>query len=93
MKDIYQRSLDKWGEDLQIDMMIEECAELIQALSKYKRAMNQGHCITETIYGPIYNELADVQIMLRQMYNVFGRAMVDHMIKQKLERLEERLKT
>ncbi|GEM_PF-6767818 len=36
-KEIYQAALDNWGYESQIDMMIEECAELIDALQKLKR--------------------------------------------------------
>lgn len=48
---------DHYGLDAQLDMLQEECAELIQAASKYKR--NGSYSIIE--------EMADVYIMLDQV--------------------------
>lgn len=36
---ILKDAITTYGEDKQIDMMIEECSELIQALCKYKRGL------------------------------------------------------
>lgn len=48
---------DHYGLDKQLDMLQEECAELIQAVSKYKR----------TRITAIVEEMADVYIMLYQI--------------------------
>lgn len=48
---------DHYGLDSQLDMLQEECAELIQAASKYKRNGNYS----------IIEEIADVYIMLDQV--------------------------
>ncbi len=49
---------DHYGLDSQLSMMQEECAELIQAISKYRR--------TGDVQG-VYEELADVHIMFDQL--------------------------
>jgi hypothetical protein len=54
-----------WGYESQINMMIEECAECIQALVKLKRKQN-GTTIFEAI-----GEFVDVEIMLTQMKVMF----------------------
>jgi len=54
---IHQQVLTKFGEQKQKDMLIEEMAELMQALQKERRGLE--HNISE--------EIADVQIMLDQI--------------------------
>lgn len=51
-----------WGVDMQLDMVIEEMAELTQAILKYKRARDKEQAISK-----IAEEHADVQIMLDQL--------------------------
>ena len=83
MKDIYERALARWGDEAQVRMTIEECAELIKVLVKLKRNTN-GSTIEDVV-----DELADVQIMINQMKKLFGD--VDKAIERKLARLEQRL--
>lgn len=52
---------DYYGPSNQMDQTIEECAELIQAINKYKR--NTDVSTKENIL----EEMADVEIMLEQM--------------------------
>lgn len=61
--EIYTKALSKWGLNAQIDMCIEEMAELMQAFSKYKRGIGDVNQIAE--------EMADVSIMLEQMALAF----------------------
>lgn len=82
-KDIYERALYRWGNDTQIQMTIEECAELIKVLAKLNRKAN-GSTVKDVV-----DELADVQIMIFQMKKIFGD--VDEAIARKLARLEQRL--
>lgn len=59
--EIYEEALDKWGEDAQIQMVIEECSELIQALCKgYRNGLKSE-------YKSILEEMVDVEIMLAQL--------------------------
>jgi len=69
-----KRILNYHGEEAQIDMMIEECSELIQAICKYNRKVPS--CATnaeiEILLDNVREEIVDVQIMLDQMKLVFG---------------------
>lgn len=47
----------KNGEDKNLNLLTEECAELIQAISKYRRTGNKY---------PVAEEMADVYIMLTE---------------------------
>ena len=81
-------ALGRWGEESQIGMAIEECAELIVALQKY---INRTH--TPDTLENIIAEIADVQIMIAQMRLTFGISdeMVSKRIKQKFAKLEKLL--
>jgi len=80
---IYKDALEKWGIELQLDMMIEECAEVIQAITHLKRGGDMGQLI---------EELADLTIMLRQMKEICGHKRIGLAIENKLERFQRRLK-
>jgi NTP pyrophosphatase (non-canonical NTP hydrolase) len=58
-------ALTLWGEDAQLDMVIEEMAELTKAILKYKRCSpaDKGAAMVD-----IAEEHADVNIMLDQLY-------------------------
>jgi len=64
--EILEQAIEHFGVDHQIGMAIEEMAELIQALSKFKR------------YGPsaiprVIEELANARIMLNQLKKIFDK--------------------
>ena len=61
--DLYQRAVEKWGEDSQFDQMIEEMAELTVALNKFKRAKHFVAQKKEGVLENIYEELADVKVL------------------------------
>ena len=62
---VVQRSIEHYGKDVQSTVCMEECAELIQAISKEKRGNSDKDHLSE--------EMADVIIcieMLKQIYNI-----------------------
>lgn len=84
---IYEAALDKWGLDLQINMVSEECAELIIALNKWRRG-KPGTVDLRTIA----EEIADVRIMLEQMELAFKCAkLVEVLTNDKIRRLKHRV--
>jgi NTP pyrophosphatase (non-canonical NTP hydrolase) len=80
---IYRAAIGKWGIFAQLDMAIEEAAELTQALMHLRRR----RC-TE---ADVANEIADMTIMCGQLRLIFGAEVVDAKIQEKLARLEGRL--
>jgi len=89
-RELYKRAIDAWGVDAQVEMVVEECSELILAIQKSKR----GQGIKE-----IVDELVDVQVMVDQMKIILEQ---DNRIndfehvwnttwKYKIDRLEKRL--
>lgn len=74
------------GRKKQTEMIIEECAELIHAIQKYKRNQS-GENLAQ-----VCEELADVRIMVEQALHIFKCTYdVDQYVDQKIERLRERL--
>ena len=62
---VVQQSIEHYGKDVQSTVCMEECAELIQAISKEKRGKSDKDHLAE--------EIADVIIcieMLKQIYNI-----------------------
>ena len=84
----YRQILEHWGIDKQINQVSEECAELVIALNKYRRAPDDRKPDKLTIA----EEIADVQIMLEQMKEAFKcDFLVETIIEQKLERTLKRM--
>lgn len=80
---LYRKALGTYGFEAQSRMVDEECAELINALCKYKRGRANGY--------DVITEIADVMIMCEQMAIHFGKEAVQKEIEDKLSRLEKRL--
>ena len=80
---ILKKAISQNGEYGQLDICIEEMAELTQAISKLKRGLTHN----------VEEEVADVEIMLEQVRMMFlvDAKKIDEIKKQKLERLEKRL--
>jgi NTP pyrophosphatase (non-canonical NTP hydrolase) len=87
--ELFKQAIDKWGRQSQIDMMIEECSELIKALCKLKRKHEPAD--TASLVNDICEEIADVQIVAGQMRHVFGAEEVDDWYGVKLNRLQDLL--
>ena len=84
-KQIMVNALRKYGVDAQDDIAIEEMSELTKAIIKNRRYK------TFSMLENLYEELADVSIMLEQMMMSLDKDRVQVYINQKLERLNERL--
>lgn len=80
---IYLKALTVWGEQGQIDMAIEECAELIAALQHMRR--------DRVTTDAVASEIADVLIVCGQMRLLVGPKAVDEAFEAKMARLEARL--
>lgn len=83
--EICRAALETFGERAQMVMAIEEMSELTKELCKHRRGRDNVEAIAE--------EIADVEIMLRQMAILFDCSFtVDKFRRYKLERLAERIK-
>jgi NTP pyrophosphatase (non-canonical NTP hydrolase) len=71
-----------WGVNSQLDMVVEECAELILAVQKSRRKDNRNHSIPE--------ELADVQNCINQFKKIYPE--FEELRQRKLNRMARLLK-
>ena len=78
-------AIKEFGEHAQLQMVIEECAELIKAVCKYLRNPVEDN----KIY--ILEEIADVLIMIQQVQIMYGFEMVNDFRREKILRLESRI--
>ena len=82
----------RYGADAQAMVHMEECAELIQAVSKMRRAANAGKDDDAARYN-LVEEIADCLICMKQMQEIYGIS--DHdiqlMVDKKCRRQEARL--
>lgn len=89
-KDLLNEAINKWGVDAQIEMIEEECIELILALKRLKR--NRGN--KEEKLLDVVDEIADVRIIIEQAIILFNdpNNIIQERIDFKMNRLKERLK-
>lgn len=87
---LLDRAITAYGAPAQMDMAVEEMAELTKALCKVKRVS----CAAEAkaVLENVVEEMADVQIMLDQLRIILGRSTAEAE-EYKPERLKKRLDT
>ena len=83
---------DYFGYEIQSEQLVEECAELIQAVNKYRRARGIGQPTAlseEAAFGNLIEEIADVESMLEQMKYLLKipQEMIDAIKEVKTERI------
>lgn len=85
---LLEHAIRLYGEPAQMDMAVEEMAELTKAICKVKRAS----CAAEAAAAleNAVEEMADVQIMLDQLRIIFGRSTAE-IEEDKLRRLLRRI--
>ena len=74
---VVQNSIKHYGSDLQTTVCMEECSELIQAISKMKRGKDNRDNLIE--------EMADVMIcmdILKQVYGVSDNEIQNYVCKK-----------
>ena len=80
---IYERTLQQWGVENQLWMVVEECGELLNAIGKMRRE--------RVTREEVITELADVTIMCEQIAQYIGYEEYDKELDRKLNRIVERL--
>ena len=91
-KDIYKKAIEKWGENAQLDQMIEEMAELTVAINKLKRLKSGEKKLSDdAVYNNLLEEIADVKIMLEEMEFMFGKEKIDEMYEKKMQKFLKQL--
>lgn len=79
-----EAAVKKWGLDAQLLQTQEEAAELIVAISHFRRGRVNSK-------KEVLEELADMKIMLEQMRSAFGDDAINNVSMKKIERLCDKL--
>ena len=82
---VLKQAIETYGAEAQLNVAIEEFAELIKEICKHKRYMDNTKAIIE--------EMADCYIMLEQMRMIFGlgSTVIPDVMDKKIKRLKSRL--
>ena len=88
-KELLEKAIDTYGIEEQLLQTVEECAELIQAINKWRRSKDRES--TKDAVEHLAEETADVIIMLEQIKIMVGEPKIKWFIDFKLQRLAERL--
>jgi len=81
-EEICRAAVELWGWEAQLDMVVEECAELIKAVQKRKRGKAEP--------AEVIEEGVDVEIMLGQLKYIYHpNPLWPEIREKKLERLRE----
>lgn len=82
---ILKKAIETYGTDMQLNVAVEEFAELTKEICKHKRGNDNTEAIVE--------EMADCYIMLEQMTMIFGlgSTVIADAINNKVKRLKKRL--
>ena len=59
-KEIFNKVLEKWSQEEQLTMLMEESGELISAINRYLRRR-------ENAFPELLKEIADVEILIEQV--------------------------
>lgn len=88
---IYKRIVDTWGVESQLNMVTEEMGELLQAISKFRRAYNKDDETKAKAFEHLCEEVADVENMVNQMRYMLDSDLIDKYKEAKLKRISEKL--
>jgi len=86
-KEIYKLAKEEWGEELQMIMAIEEFSELQKVICKIIRGLGEKYA------RDIFEEIADCEIMIGQLKEMFGHDVCTAIKMRKLARLSIKLET
>lgn len=86
---VYQRAIDEWGEYSQLDQAIEEMAELIVALNKYKRTNMDLSKKKDEVMENLIEEIADTKMCVEQLEMMFGKDKINQMLDKKMQKFLE----
>lgn len=89
-----KRIADHYGFEAQSMQLIEEMAELTQAICKIKRYKNsEGYDKLEDLSENLCEEMADVRLVLKQCIYLFSDSRVNEIEQSKIERTLSRIES
>lgn len=88
---LYNKAIEKWGFESQLDQLIEESAELIVSINKLKRSDIDLQSRKEQIFDNFLEELCDTFMCIEQMQNYYGEEAFKNKLNEKLLKFKKQL--
>ena len=88
-KDLYERNIQYHGIEQEITIAMEECSELIQAISKCKR-----YGCVDKYHDNLIEEITDVLIIINELQLIYDISNndIENIKKYKMDRMDYRIK-
>lgn len=91
-KDLMLDVVEKWGEEAQMDMIIEKSLLLAIAIQKLKRVERREDQLSyNTSYNEVCERVADMRLMVEQAEFLFNTTEINNHYKNKVEHLIQAL--
>jgi len=91
-KDLMLDVVEKWGEEAQMDMIIEKSLLLAIAIQKLKRVERKEDQLSyNTSYNEVCERVADMRLMVEQAEFLFNTTEINNHYKNKVEHLIQAL--
>lgn len=91
-KYVFGKAVEAWGAEMQVDLAIEEMAELTKALIKFRRADPDDHMGSREAFLDVLEEIGDVEIMMGQLRVIYKDTYLIHNFKRrKIRKLRKML--
>ena len=90
-KGLLEAAIRTYGIDNQLDVAVEEMAELTKAICKHNRYWRERDSGGYETVDSIREECADVCIMMAQVRILYDEDAIDEIIDAKLDRLAQRI--
>lgn len=93
-KDQILKIIKYYGINAQFDILIEECAEVIQAVNKYKRTLSNEVNDETAAIQKLFEEIADVEVIIDgiKMIYPYYASMIKDVKQEKVSRQIDRIK-
>ncbi len=89
---VYDEATKLWGVVAQYDQCVEEMAELIVAINKYKRKVLHGEYKDDKkIIDNLVEEIADVSMCIEQMKYFFKDYDIDGILDKKMKKFKAQI--
>ena len=91
-KDLMQDVVEKWGEDAQLDMIIEKSLLLALSIQKLRRIERKDDYVNySNSYNEVCERIADMRLMVEQAEFLFNTTEINNHYKNKIQHLTEAL--
>jgi len=87
-----QDAIEKWGEEAQLDMIVDKSLLLSSSIQNFKKInRNEDHTGYSIAYNEVCERIADMKVMIDQAEFLFNTNEINNHYKYKIEHLKEAL--